>query len=183
MGDQVSSCLGVIGRKHILIDTCILIDLVTHLSEEGGFFDFYTMLLQSDCVPIISPFISYELLSGELSIKARKVKEAILGGIEAQELPLPQEIYEWTQEFSWVYASQKWKDAKMVDFSNLVYLRKYPNEVLLATTNHKDFSLKILDRVFTYTVDDCDKKIFNISFYKWNEQKYTSLVTKLEHLL
>lgn len=183
MGDQVSSCIGIISRKHVLIDTCVLIHLVNHLSDEGGFFEFYNLLVQSDCVPIISPFIGYELLSGELSLPARQQKESILKGIEAQELRLPEKLYEWIKEFSWIYASQKLKDAKMVDFSNLAYLRQYPSEVLLITTNHSDYSIEILDRVFTYTIDDCDKRIFNISLYKWNEQKYSLMVEKVKHLL
>lgn len=183
MGDQVRASAEVISRKHILIDTCVLISLVHHLPKGGEFFHFYQMLVQSDCALMTSPFIRYELLCRELSVPARQRKRELLHGFEAVEVPLPLEVYSWMLEFSWLYASQSLKEAGMVDFSNLAYLKKYQNNILLATINHRDYPTQIVDRVHVHTIDDCDNEILNIGFYRWNEEKYQALKGKVSHLL
>lgn len=181
MGHEIRTCAEVTRGKYVLMDTRLLINLAKGLSNKGGFFYFLQELLESQCSLVTTPFLKYELLCGELVSKTRSIKRAILD--KMTEVSLPAELYNWMLEFSWVYASQSLKDAYMVDFSNLAYLRKFPSNLLLATLNHKDYSTRIIDREYVYTINDMEQDVPTVGFYKWNEEKYQSLTDKVKHLL
>lgn len=159
---------GLISRKHILFDTCVIIRAFEDFSSFKKILEF---LEQEHCVPVIFSFIEFEFIRGAYDIEHRKKRKEFLELLAPTTIPLDEkQIMADAIAIANTYAARKIHSPSIVDCAIAAYLKKYHGSLFFVTLNHKDFPTFLFDRVQVYPVDT-EKDVFSLGFYRYNITK------------
>jgi|WetSurMetagenome_2_1015567.scaffolds.fasta_scaffold17567_4 predicted nucleic acid-binding protein len=166
--------------KTILLDTNVIIEFAKYPSSFQGFFD---DLINNRVVPAVDESIKCEFLRKSNTLEKRKKKEDfldfLLGTDENRtELKITNEIFSDATHLSNLFNFLNDKNnSSITDCLLAALLKKYENNLYLATINNKDFSIKIFDRVLICNIEIGDE-IRNIGIYKFSKPKYETIVDR-----
>lgn len=171
-----------IAKKYLLLDTNILIDSAKYANS---FEPFYTKLEKLDIALIIDSSIELEFLRSANTLKNLQEKinylELLLGRKGSKkEIPIPikDETLKDARRLSNLYHHLKIKKNKSisaVDCLLAAHLKKYKNNLYLATANNSDFTTKIFSRIHIFNIE-IEDEIKNIGIYKFSEEKYSKVL-------
>ncbi len=173
-----------IARKYLLLDTNILVDSAKY---KDNFKPFYAELKKLNVAPVIDSSIKLEFLRSANNIKNLQEKiwclNVLLGSQKDRlELPITDETLIDARKLSNLYHHLKIKKKKsisVVDCLLAAHLKKYINNLYLATSNNSDFTTKIFDRIHIFNIGINDE-IRNIGIYKYSEKKYLEVLEKFK---
>jgi hypothetical protein len=160
--------------KTILLDTNIIIGFAKCPANFKGFFD---DLKDSDVVSAVDESIKCEFLRKSNTIEKRQQKEKLLDwllGIDEKrtELKITNDIFTEATLLSNIFNFLNDKNSSsIVDCLLAAQLKKFGENLYLATMNHKDFPLKIFDRIHIFNVE-VEDEIKNIGIYKFSKERF-----------
>lgn len=161
--------------KWILLDTNLIINSSKNVES---FRDFFLELDKHNIVPCIDDCINLEYLrtsNSPSSIKKKKDYLSTLLGKDMTTLPITNETLQDARKLSILCSSfNNSKDMGFVDSMIAAQLKKYGDNIALATCNNKHFTTKLFNRVVIETVDSGDE-VFTIGFYEFDKDKYSRL--------
>lgn len=163
-------------NKYILLDTNVIIYSIKYLNEFKGFFE---ELEKYNISPGIDWSVKLEFLRTSNTYEKLESKQRFLNLLlgdkkNRMELHISNETFEDARNISILYNFlniKKKNNISLIDCLIAAQLKKYKNNLFLATTNNSDFPLKIFNRVKLYNVEVQDD-IFNIGIYQFSEPKY-----------
>lgn len=157
-----------IKNKFIMLDTNVLIDSFENFDAFEGFFQ---LLLDQNCRPIYFPFIEFEFTRVAFEPSNKEKRAKFLRYIASMSVPMPvDEMGKSALEFAQLYQAKKLKSPQLVDCCIAAYLRQYPDNLFLATANHKDFPTFLFDCIHLNPIDG-GMKIIPVGIYKYNLDK------------
>jgi hypothetical protein len=165
--------------RHILIDTCVLIEIFRYLDN---FKVFLKTLEDANCKLCINDLVFLEFIRQGKSKQRRDDLRNFLGNnfinlpITADEIDKAKEIYPL---YNFCKITKNKNQIGVVDVINVAQLIKFENNLLFITLNHDDYPLELVDRIKTGTID-VDSKIITWGIYKCNSIAYRDLVTWFE---
>lgn len=162
-------------NKHILLDTNILINSAKYQSE---FKEFFNELKKYNVSPNIDCSIKLEFLrtantQKNLSIKINYLN-ILLGNDEKRlDLPITEKTLVDARRLSnlFHYLNIKKHSISAIDSIISAQLKKYSNNLFLATMNHKDFPLQVFDLIQAINISTINE-LFTIGIYAFSEKKY-----------
>jgi hypothetical protein len=169
-------------NKTILLDTNIIIEFAKCPSYFKGFFD---DLKDSDVVSAVDESIKCEFLRKSNTIDKRGQKEKLLDlllgiGEKRTELKITNEIFVEATLLSNVFNFLNDKNSSsIVDCLLAAQLKKFGENLYLATMNNKDFPMKIFDRVCIFNIEMGDE-IKNIGVYKFSKKRFDIALERFE---
>ena len=161
--------------KYILADTCFVSNTFFHTDNFEKFWDFLDKI---NCVPCINQFIYLEFIR---IARSKSEKEEIKKFLTDRFffLSLDNEIYKTSINISPLYnfcsSVQSKKQVSIPDILNVVFLKKYGNNLFLITLDHKDYPLEFLERTLVGSID-IGKDIITWGIYKFAEDNYQKLL-------
>jgi len=127
--------------------------------------------MENSCTLVYFSFIEFEFLRSACDQKNREKREELLKGFKFEEMPfVAKDAKDDIIKIANAYASRKQIGASVVDCCIASLLKKYNQQLILATLNHKDFPTFLFDRIFIYPIDT-EKDIFTLAFYRFNTEK------------
>lgn len=162
-------------RKHLLLDTGVLIELQKNEGASEELKEFLQDILQAPCAlltidQVYCEFLQYaEDKQGYLDLLtwAKKLAPAIYPSKEDQYVA--NQIY--------LAFKNKNKDlarnASSTDLLLGAMLARYGDALFLATTNHKDFPTCLYDRDYVFSFENREGNIQNICIIKFNQAKFS----------
>ena len=156
--------------KYILLDTDVLICLIENFDKVK---DFIAFIKNIDCVFVYFPLIEFEFTRGAYKKEHRDKREKFLKMLSINNLPFrsdDDETIKETIKVAHIYASKK-MNPSLIDCCTAAYLKKYSQNLFLATLNHKHFPTFLFDRFYIWTIDSGRKEIYPIGLYRFNKEK------------
>ena len=178
MEDQIKKR---IERKHLILDTNILIDSYKYDKE---FVDFYNLLKSLNVELVIDSSIKFEFLRSATTKEELNKKIDFLSKIIEAELPIAKENFEAAREISNIYVRNIKNSKQKISFADCLIagqLKKFNESgerLFFATANNTDFPLLIFDRIHIYTID-LGNRILNIGIHVFNNDKFLRQQNKL----
>lgn len=166
----------LLSKKHLLIDTNVLIELQKQSSEELK--SFFGDIADADCAlltidPVCCEFLAYA--------KDKDDYEKLLTFINevAEIIPtVKEDLYIATQ----IYLARKNENKDLANKMSFVdrilgaVLARYEGSLFLATTNHRDFPISIYDREYVFGFENKEGNIQNICIIKFNHKKFKEML-------
>jgi hypothetical protein len=169
----------ILRNKHLLLDTNILINSAKYPLEFETFFE---ELSAFHIVPIIDEAIKLEFLRSANTQKKLLIKinylTLLLGNDQKRlDLPITIDTLVNARRFSNLshYLNLKKQSISLGDSILSAQLKKYSGSLYLATMNHKDFPLRLFNRVLVKNIETSDE-LFTIGIYGFSESKYNEVV-------
>lgn len=181
-GTHISKFADKLKRQHVLFDTNVISHAIAH-QMDGHFNELFFCLKEQDCAPIITEMIEYELLQGALLPAHKSAKKKFLDQLGGARIPITQETWSTAIEIGQIYTRNSLKNYRIVDTCLSAHLKQYQKNLVLLTSNLRDFPLCIHERIGVHTID-MGAEIVTYGFLRIdkakyaNEQKRNSLVGK-----
>lgn len=176
----MNNMLSFLKNKWLLVDTNFLINFAENSDSFRGFID----TLQSlNVYLVIDRSIEFEFLRSanrRLELEKRILLLEKLLGTDRIFLRYQDELFEDAKTLANLYSKINGQYNKQISFQDCLiaaHLRKYKNNLYLATLDLQDFPLEVFDRVQVICID-VGKSVLTIGFYAYNETKYDELVRK-----
>ncbi len=164
-------------RKHLLLDTNVVINYMEHPKElEGVRKEFEDV----EAIPILDELVRFEYIRGAASpseIETLKNFLMILfslpeSDIDRPQFPILQETVGTAATIANIYSKRlKNLHAPAIDCMLAAQMKKYYKSLILVTSDHKDFPPLLFDRIGIETVDT-GRDIINICFYVFNIENF-----------
>lgn len=182
--------------KDVIIDTNLVISLQLWSKNRPELFsEFFSFLKKLNLRPVINNTIKYESLmsanNAEELAKRMLWLEKFPNHDDKMDLQIPHthkfDLLSRTIEISNLYNNKgiAKNQISVGDCEIAAYVSNYPNSVLIATQDLKDFPLVIFDRPKVFIIDlgynpqsknkTCDDGFVKIGILKFNENKYKQL--------
>lgn len=161
---------------HLLVDTCVLIDLLIAGKETE---EWLISTAKSNSVHLVgNEAILLELLKNSKSKKEYDNKAGLYLRIIEADLPLDINSLKAAQRMAIAYGKLG-KGVSFTDFILAGALERYGNKnTYLLTVNHKDFPSKILDRKAVFSLE-VGEEVRSFAIYGYSEDKYLARLKEL----
>jgi hypothetical protein len=166
-------------NSDIILDTCFLIKASEYSSTP--FFDkIFQQLIEKNCIPVITDFIRFEFLKGCKTKKQIEAKNNYLSSFVFMDLPFSQEIIKSATSISNIYSNKNINSNQIsiIDLCNSAFLKKHSKDLFLISLDNSDYPICLHDRVDVITIDT-DKEILTFGIYKFNEDKFNSIIADI----
>ena len=166
-------------RKHLLLDTNVLIDSVRYLDAYST--QLFSELFAAEVTPLIDQTVKLEFLRGAQDAQEYKRYSEFLGvllGTQRMELPVTKEILELATQIARVYGLNKLKDVKLGDCIIAAQIAQYASgigQVYLLTRNHKDFPAILFDCRWVQVVSIPGDAIRTVGIYTFRTEQFHML--------
>lgn len=171
-------------NKHILLDTCVLGNILKAIkSGSEAYNDLLSLFESESVVPVINQIINLEFLRDSKDMTQLRDKREFIGQICETSLLIDESILKHAVGLSNVYTTQtKSKHVDLGDLLNTGCLIKYNSNLVLMTENHKDFPLKVHDRIGHLTIDMGHEQLYTYSFYQINLESYQESIFRFSRI-
>ena len=156
--------------KHVLLDNNVLIKIFKKPDRTASLID---LLGNMNCRPFIIDAVKFEFLRPANSSSEKAEMESFLNDGFPVVCSAQADIDRAT-ELS-MFSKHKDKDfnqkASYVDCLLAAHAAKFEKTCILATTNIKDFSTELFDRMYFHVLD-LGREVITIAFLAFNDDKY-----------
>jgi predicted nucleic acid-binding protein len=161
-------------RAHLLVDTCVLIDLFFAGQETEDWLK--TVVSQHSVVLVGNEAVLTELLKNSKSKAVYDKKARLYLRIIQSDLPLDITALRGAQDMALAYGSLG-KDVSFADFLLAGCTKRYTKTYLL-TANHKDFPAEVLERKAHFSLE-IGNEVRAFAVYGYSEEKYIGRLKQL----
>ncbi|HLB32298.1 MAG TPA: PIN domain-containing protein [Patescibacteria group bacterium] len=175
---EIEPCIADVDRKHILLDTCFIIEcLRSNRNQETVYNDFIVALNNRHNTLAITDPVRFEFFKGCDTLLDRREKEALLASLNTYTIPTDVRVIEKADKLVSLYRREG-KDIQITDIFLGATLIRYP-QLLLLTSNHNDFPVKIFDRKAVIPLQLERGGIDVYGLYGYSETKDTRIMATL----
>lgn len=176
---NLDQCLVGIKNKHILIDTCFLIDSLRSVKEKECIFDNLISVLKKNNNILVSVFaVQLEFYKGVEIIADYTDKKNYYDSIIDYTLPTTPEDIKNAIKMTLLYRMQG-KSVSSTDFLLAATLKKYKNNIFLLTNDHGDFPMKIFDRYSAIPLAKEFGNVITYGLFQYSEDKVLKIKNNL----
>lgn len=158
-------------NKWLFVDTNFLIKFLE-------FPDFFKPLLNQlenlNAMLMIDYGVEFEFLRSSQCRTNLEKKKALLNSLISFRLQPNKQFFLDATELSNFYANKNRNLISQISFQDCLngsYLKKYKNNLFLATLDNNDYPLFIFDRLYVQAIDVL-KDVLTFGIYRFNEEKY-----------
>lgn len=174
MSPSFEQFLGENPRAHLLVDTCVLIDLLIAGQEAEKWLK--ATAQANNAVLVGNEAVLTELLKNSKSKKHYDQKAGLYLRIVDSDVPLDVKVLKAAQDMALAYGNYG-KDVSFADFLLAGCLKRY-NQTFLLTANHKDFPSSVLERVAVFGID-VGNDVRGFAVYGYSESKFLARLKQL----
>lgn len=163
----------LLSRKHILLDTNVIIDAY---QSPIAFQELFQHFEQAPCALTISWQVRFELFRKAYDQNYRDRLQEFIDSLGIFILPsgMEKDFYPDALAIANVYAKKSIKAPSFVDCMIAAHIKRHASDLFLLTRNHSDFPLFLFDRKATWAIDN-DKDVIALGLYEFSIQKATSI--------
>lgn len=176
---NLEQCLVDVKNKHILVDTCFLIDSSRSVKEGEHIFDDLISILKANGNKLVSTFVvQLEFYKGSDLISDYLDKKKHYDSIIDYTLPTTPEEIKNAIKMTLIYRGFGNK-VSSTDFILASTIKNYKKEIFLLTNDHDDFPVRIFDRYASIPLAKDHGSVITYGLFQYSEQKVLKIEDNL----